>query len=273
MEWYTDQLGRRLELPGPPLRILSLVPSITELLAALRLDEQVVGITRFCVRPPAWRKRKTLVGGTKQLDLRTIAALRPDLILANKEENRREDVEELMKRFPVWVSDVCDLPGALEMIRSVGALTGREGRSAALCRALASRFGALRQAVSGAPALRAAYFIWRKPWMLAGGGTYIDAMMREAGMVNIFGALPRYPELPAADLPLEKGDCLLLSSEPFPFRERHAAELRARFPGLPVLFVDGQLFSWYGSRLMHAPAYFRLLRERMTQLLAAGDNP
>ena len=122
---YVDQLGRQVSVPSHPRKIISLVPSQTELLADLNLEEQVLGITKFCLRPQHWRSTKTIVGGTKQVHFDRIYALQPDLIIANKEENEREMIETLAKQYPVWLSDVKDLPSALDMIVQIGLITGR----------------------------------------------------------------------------------------------------------------------------------------------------
>lgn len=261
---------------SPPRRIVSLVPSQTELLHALGLENEVVGITKFCVHPAAWFQQKKRVGGTKTVHLDNVAALSPDLIIANKEENVREQVEALAAQFPVWVSDVRDLSGALAMIEHVGVLTGKEAEAQALARKIARQFARHRPDAT-LPRPRAAYFIWRKPYMVAGGDTFIDAMLEEAGFENIFAAEPRYPEVSPEKLAERSPDVLLLSSEPYPFQAKHLAEFREICPAAQAVVVDGELFSWYGSRLLSAPAYFRDLRENacldiFQQKFAAGKS-
>lgn len=250
--------------PAPaslPRRIVSLVPSQTELLHALGLEEEVVGITKFCVHPAAWFQGKKRVGGTKTVHLDKVAALHPDLVIANKEENVREQVEALAEHFPVWVSDVHDLPSALSMVEQIGRLTGKAAEAGALAAEVARRF-ALHRPEAVAPRPRAAYLIWRKPYMVAGGDTFIHAMLEEAGFENAFGTEARYPEVSPAWLADCAPDVVLLSSEPYPFQEKHLAEFREICPTAQVAIVDGELFSWYGSRLLLAPAYFRDLREK-----------
>jgi len=258
----TDALGRRLRVDAPPKRIVSLVPSQTELLADLGLDELVAGITRFCVHPEGWRNEKTVVGGTKQLSDDAIEALAPDLVLANKEENTPAMVEALDATAPVYVSDVATLPDALGMIRSVGRLTGTTPRADALASEIDAAFAAL----PAAPPLRVAYLIWRAPYMSVGGDTFIHAMLRRAGFVNAFADQQRYPEVTLQDLGALNLDAVLLASEPFPFdRPRFADEVREALPHTQVQVVDGELFSWYGSRLLQAPSYFTSLRARLTE--------
>jgi ABC-type Fe3+-hydroxamate transport system substrate-binding protein len=277
---YTDQTARTVILPVfPPRRIVSLVPSQTELLHALGLAEEVVSITKFCVHPAEWFKEKKRVGGTKTVNLEKVAALAPDLIIANKEENVREQIEALAARFPVWVSDVRDLRSALDMIGQVGAITNRAAAAHALVQQVEQAFAQHRpEPVLRRP--RAAYFIWRKPYMVAGGDTFIHVMLQEAGFENVFAAENRYPEILPGRLAEYAPDVLLLSSEPYPFAEKHLEEFREICPSAQVVVVDGEMFSWYGSRLLLAPAYFQDLRKNacldiFQQKFAAGNanNP
>ena len=244
--------------PAHPRRIVSLVPSQTELLADLGLDRETVGLTRFCVHPEGWKARKAIVGGTKTVDVARVRALAPDLVIANREENVREQVEAIAAFAPVAVTDVADVGGALAMIRDVGALTARWPAADALAAEIAAGFGALARA---APApVRALYLIWRDPWMSVGGDTFVSDVMARAGWANACADRARYPALTAAEMAGLDPALVLLSSEPFPFRERHVAELRAVLPAADVRLVDGEVFSWYGSRMRHAPAALRAMR-------------
>lgn len=239
-----------------PQSIVSVVPSQTELLHYLGLGDAVTGITRFCVHPEEWFREKKRVGGTKTLHLDAIRLLKPDLVLANREENERSQIEALAREFLVYVSDIADLTDALEMIRTVGRLTGTTGRAEKLVSELEAGFSAL----PAFPRLSAAYLIWREPYMAAGAGTFIHSMMDKAGFDNVFGALTRYPEVTPEMLAGAGPDVVLLSSEPYPFREKHQEEISAICPDARVLLADGELFSWYGSRLLHTPDYFKQLR-------------
>lgn len=238
-----------------PTRIISVVPSQTELLFYLGLNEEVVGITKFCIHPADKFKSVTKIGGTKQLDIDKIKALKPDLIIANKEENERRQLEELMQHFPVWISDIYHLPGAHDMIERVGELVGRKEEALVLSHAINQNFNNLKPGLSP---LRVAYFIWRKPYMVAGHNTFIDAMIQKCGWLNAFD-LQRYPEVDAVALRDCKPDLILLSSEPYPFKEKHVEELQNIVPNAVIKLVDGEMFSWYGSRLLHAPGYFKEL--------------
>lgn len=248
--------GRELVLVQKPVRIVSLVPSQTELLYDLGLDEEVVGITKFCVHPESWFRSKARVGGTKQLHYDKIAALQPDLILANKEENTREIVDTLAKDYPVWVSDIHNLPEAIQMIQEIGVLTGRQQRAAEIVSGITGAFQQLPKAAVPVPV---AYFIWRNPWMTVGNDTFIHHMLQQLGWQNVFGDQARYPEVTLEQLAARKPAKVLLSSEPYPFKEKHIAEIKTVLPQAEVLLVDGEMFSWYGSRLLKAPAYFASL--------------
>ena len=260
MHIYSDQPGRFITLEKTPERIVSIVPSQTELLYDLGLDKEVVGITKFCVRPASWFKTKTRVGGTKQLKMEIIHKLRPDLILANKEENVKEQVEELEKHFPVWISDVKKMQDARYMIQGVGKITGKERKANDLIIQIDNAFSKLE---NQNPKLRTAYFIWRSPYMTAGGDTFIHAMLEAAGFENIFADRLRYPEISLEELSIAHCQLLLLSSEPFPFKQKHINELQPQLPNTKIILVDGEMFSWYGSRLLKAPFYFQKLKQQV----------
>lgn len=234
-------------------RIISLVPSQTELLFDLGLEAEVVGITKFCVHPEQWFRSKPRVGGTKQVSIEKVAALQPTLIIANREENVKEQVEALEAIAPVWVSDVTNIASALEMIGAVGELTGRSAEARSICTEIEV---ALTIPKAHQP-LSAAYLIWNDPIMVAGGDTFISDMMRNAGLRNVFENRDRYPAVTIDELRSISPDVLILSSEPFPFKASHAAIFSAALPGTRVRLADGEMFSWYGSRMRLAGAYLR----------------
>jgi ABC-type Fe3+-hydroxamate transport system substrate-binding protein len=255
-------MNRAVELPHTPKRIISLVPSQTELLFDLGLDEEIIGITKFCIHPPDQVKQKLKIGGTKDLNIKLINELKPDLIIGNKEENEQSQVEELMQNFPVWMSDIADLSGAIDMIRRVGEIVGKSNEAANLIRSVNTGFEQLKQ---GKQNIRVAYLIWRKPYIVAGKGTFIDDMLQKCGLINAFDT-ERYPEVSAEQLIAVQPDVVLLSSEPYPFKEKHIAEFKILLLDARIKLVDGELFSWYGSRLLHAPGYFRDLVKRLNKL-------
>lgn len=248
---FRDHLDRSVVLENPPKRIVSLVPSQTELLFDLGLREEVVGITKFCVHPNEWFRTKQRIGGTKQLHFDKIRDLAPDLIIANKEENNREDIEELIKDFPVWVSDVKTLSDASKLITDIGDLVSQRENAVALLKEFDTQFQKLKSL--RALSQKAIYLIWSNPNMVAGSDTFISSMLKTVGLDNAIKE-ERYPELDSCDY--ETPDLILLSSEPFPFKEKHIEEFRKMFPEADVKIVDGEMFSWYGSRLLKAPDYF-----------------
>ncbi len=261
MPEFVDQLGRKGYLISIPQRIISLVPSQTELLFDLGLEEQVIGITKFCVHPNHWFRTKQRVGGTKTLNIELINKLGPDLIIANKEENVQEQIEELATHFPVWISDVHNLQGALEMMEEVGKITGKSSEATELIQNIRESFFNL-QSKSDQKVLTA-YLIWKDPLMAAGGDTFINDMMLNAGFSNVFAGKDRYPEVTIEEIKNSRCELLLLSTEPFLFKQRHVNELQEKLPGVKVIIVDGQIFSWYGSRLRFAPSYFLELRKEI----------
>jgi ABC-type Fe3+-hydroxamate transport system substrate-binding protein len=258
MAVFTDQTGRSLRLDNIPRRIISLVPSQTELLFDLGLNEEVAGITKFCVHPNEWFHSKTRVGGTKQLKIDTIHGLNPDLLLANKEENVKEQVEELANHYPVWVSDVNDPEDAYEMMRQIGIMTDKTSGSIDIISNIKANFSRLSTPGSR---LSTAFLIWRNPYMTVGGDTFIHSMLEAAGFENIFKHLTRYPEVSIDDLQTAGCQLLLLSSEPFPFKQKHIDELKTHLPQTKIILVDGEMFSWYGSRMLRAAGYFLKIRE------------
>ena len=264
MPWFDtiDALGRTVSLAAPPQRVVSLVPSQTELLADLGLDDEVVGLTRFCVHPAGWKAAKTIVGGTKNVDVERVRGLAPDLVVANKEENVREQVEAVADFCPVYVTDVADVAGAVAMIRAVGALVGRAERAGRIADEVEAGFDALSPTppAPGPPRPGTLYLIWRDPWMAAGGDTIISDVMGRGGWVNALADRDRYPALSDDEVRALDPDVVMLSSEPYPFAEKHLAEVRALVPRARAALVDGEAFSWYGSRLRRTPRHLRALR-------------
>lgn len=222
------------------------------------LDDRVVGITKFCVRPEAWFRSKSRVGGTKQVHLDRLVALEPDLVIANKEENDASDVEAIRAAgIPVWTSDVGTWDDALEMMQLLGELLEVADKAAALNAELEQSLP-----TPSSPVKRAAYAVWNAPLMLAGTDTFIHDIMARLGFDNVVQTT-RYPTFTDPELQAAQPEILLLPSEPFPFAEKHLPALQARFPNTQLLLVDGEMFSWYGSRMRYVREYGERLREEL----------
>ena len=248
---FVDQMGRSVYVPIYPKRIISLVPSQTELLHYFGLEKEVVGITKFCIHPDSWFKSKTRIGGTKQLKIDQIIGLNPDLVIGNKEENTQEDILALEKNgIPVWMSDINSFDESIDMIKNVGELTGKLKVAAELVNSVSYKFDQLGNIGKGRSVL---YFIWDEPSFVVGKSTFIDSMLTKIGFINACNKT-RYPDL--ADLGKVKPDFVFLSSEPFPFKEEHLSKYQEMFPTSIIKIVDGEFFSWYGSRMVDAPTYF-----------------
>jgi ABC-type Fe3+-hydroxamate transport system substrate-binding protein len=254
-----DQMNRIIRLEKTPERIISLVPSQTELLHDLGCEEQVVGITKFCIHPDQWFRSKTRVGGTKTVDFDKIAVLKPDLIIANKEENTQEEVEALCEKYPVYISDITTFEDALEMIEDVGKIVNQPHKAQSITKNI-------RQDLKDLPKLKGKvlYFIWANPYMAVGENTFIGQVLKRLGFENALSDhTARYVELSANEIQQLDADFYFLSSEPFPFKEEHQIALEEIHPA-DTLFVDGEIFSWYGSRMLKMKLYFQKLAKELT---------
>lgn len=252
MPSFQDPTGHSIHITDLPQRIVSLVPSQTELLFDLQLGDRVTGITKFCVHPTEWFRTKTRIGGTKDPHIDRIRALSPDLIIANKEENRKEDIEALQKEFPTYTTDINTVTDALDMIQTIGQLTGTAEKAADII----TRIKQVLPPVITAQAT-AVYLIWKDPYMTVGGDTFIHDMMRYAGLQNLFASEKRYPVTDLEALRTLSPGHILLSSEPYPFKVKHLTLLAKELPQSKISIVDGELFSWYGSRMAKAGDYIR----------------
>lgn len=243
------------------MRIVSLVPSLTEYLWALGLTDEVVGITKFCVHPKEWYENKTRVGGTKQLNISKIKQLEPELIIANKEENTKEAIEQLQKEFEVVLTDILDIEGALEALSTIGKAVDKEQQAQQLIAEIKVRFSQQKGLFKGQTFL---YFIWKDPYFLVGKDTYIHSFLSHFGLKNAC-ALERYPSLEDWKNHVETADkaptYIFLSSEPFPFESKHIEQVQVLFPASQIILIDGEMCSWYGSRMLEAAAYMQQLAQ------------
>lgn len=247
-----------------PKRIVSLVPSQTELLCVLGLEASVVGITKFCVHPYHLKSVKTIVGGTKQVKMDKIAALEPDIIICNKEENTREMVQALAAHYPVWVTNVRSMSDNYRMIEDFGKLFNQRTEARKLLDKTQHAEAEFARYMQHKPWRKAAYFIWKDPWMAAGGDTFINEMLKINHFNNLYEGKGRYPEVELKKIRLDGDpDVVLLSSEPYPFKEEDAFEVGRFTHHAKTVFANGEMFSWYGARLLRAFDYFRQMQERL----------
>jgi ABC-type Fe3+-hydroxamate transport system substrate-binding protein len=252
-------------------RIVSLVPSQTELLYSLGLEEEVIAITKFCIHPHKWFTHKTRIGGTKTIKIDLIKNLHPDLIFANKEENVKEQIEELSLFCDVLISDVNNLNDALAMIKTIGSLTGKYNQALLMANTIELKFQTLINNSFLKRKINTTYLIWKEPCMAAGGNTFINDMMQYCGLKNFYTSDDRYPKINLNDLrnsnsSIETCELILLSSEPFPFKENHIAEIQQQIPSIKIMLTDGEMFSWYGSRLLLAADYFEKFQNEIALL-------
>ena len=261
---FVDQIGVEHAFKTTPKRIVSLVPSQTELLYDLGLEEEIVGITKFCVHPKHLKATKQIVGGTKQVKYDKIKALQPDIIIANKEENTKEIVEELSKICPVWVTNIITIEDNLQMISDFGKLFNKRTEAQKWEDKISFAYHEFQQFIKDKPIRKVAYFIWANPYMVAGKDTFINEMLVLNRFENIYKEKGRYPEIELEKI-RQEGDpeIVFLSSEPFPFKDEHAFEIGRCTHHAKTIFVDGELFSWYGSRILKAFPYFKKLHEKL----------
>lgn len=249
-------MGRKLLLEKPVKRIVSLVPSQTEFLFHLGLDEEVVGLTKFCIHPEhGWRSKKR-VGGTKNVNVEKVRALNPELIIGNKEENLQENIADLEQIAPVWMSDIQSLEDAYDMMLQLGEILDKTAEAEKIVEEIRGRFQNL---VPLHEPHKVLYFIWKNPWMTAGRDTFIHHLLEICGFQNAV-LDSRYP---IHHHVIEGVDLILLSSEPYPFKEKDVFDLKEMYPKAKILLVDGEMFSWYGSRLLKSPQYFQYLLNKI----------
>lgn len=258
--FFTDQLNNTFELNEFPKRIISIVPSQSELMWELGLKDEIIGITKFCIHPKVLHNTITHVGGTKTLNLDKIRALNPDIIIGNKEENDKTQIETLQKEFKVWMSDIYTLSDSLSMIKSLGQLVGKKEQAIKLSNILKNSFLNLKKCNK-----TVLYFIWNTPYMVAGKATFIGNILDQMGLINcISDKDSRYPCLTIETIVELNPEIIFLSTEPFPFNNNHIEELKIKLPNTHIMLVDGELFSWYGSRLTHSVVYLNSLINKIS---------
>ncbi|MEO9887570.1 MAG: helical backbone metal receptor [Balneola sp.] len=229
-------------------KIISLVPSLTELVVDLGLEDRLIGRTRFCIHPEDKVKDIPIIGGTKTPNIEKILSLKPDYIIANHEENRKEDVESLQKEVYVNVTEIDTIEDALSTIL----LLGNDFNVPEKTQHLISDIQYLLDQRPDVNTLSVAYFIWKEPWMVAAKETYIDSILSHYDLTNVFSDLERYPQVSLEDLSTKSPDLILLSSEPYPFKQKHLEEIQKACPDSKIELINGEWFSWYGSGMVKA---------------------
>ena len=245
------------------LKIISLVPSLTELLVDLGLEENIVGVTKFCIHPKNLRKDKVVVGGTKNINLEKIKTLQPNFILCNKEENTKEIVENCRKIATTHVSDICTIKDIIALTVYYGTLFSCEEKALTLTKELQDKIKDFTHFVKNKPTLKVVYFIWKNPWMIAANNTFINHLLELNKLENCYSSENRYPEITLEGLRTKEVDAIFLSSEPFPFKEKDSLDFKNHTENTNIVLVDGEYFSWYGSRLLKAFDYFKELRKSL----------
>ena len=263
---FTDQMNREISVQFPPKRIISLVPSQTEFLYDLGLKNEIIGQTKFCIHPEQMRKQNTIIGGTKNLKLELIAQLKPDLIIGNKEENEQVQIEYLMQHFPVWMSDINTMDDAYEMMQKVAEMVHKTNEAEAIIQQIKTDFNQLKTMVNEHEnSQKIAYFIWRKPYMVAAKNTFINHLIETLNFENVFADnSERYASVTENDIIDKNPSIIFLSSEPYPFKQKHISELQNLLPMAKIILVDGEMFSWYGSRLRFSANYFKELLNQLS---------
>ena len=256
-----DQIGNTHSFETSPKRIISLVPSQTELLYDLGLESKIVGITKFCVHPYHFKSTIKTVGGTKKVHFEKIRLLQPDIIICNKEENTKEIVDELSQICPVWVTNIITIEDNFQMISDFGKLFNCRIEAQKWNDKLAFALNDFKKFIKEKPFKKVAYFIWKDPYMVAGSDNFINELLKLNNFDNVYLNKGRYPEIELSKMILENNpDLVLLSSEPYPFKEENMVEIEKHTQNAKTVLVDGEMFSWHGSRLLKAFEYFKKLQ-------------
>ncbi len=262
----TDQIGKTFSFAEVPKRIVSLVPSQTELLVSLGLEDSIVGLTKFCINPVGFKNTKTIVGGTKTINFDKIAALNPDIIICNKEENTQQIVEELSGICPVWTTDIYTIEDNNQMILDFGKIFDVEENASKIVFEINFAMQDFQTFATKQSLVKVAYFIWKNPYMVAANSTFINEILRLNNFQNSFENLERYPEVQIENIKENDINFILLSSEPYPFKEDDFDDFVQLNEKVKITVVDGEMFSWYGSRLILAFEYFKKLRIELNSL-------
>lgn len=243
-------------------RIISLVPSLTQLVLDLGLKDRLVARTRFCIYPEGLVDDIPIIGGTKNPNIEKIFSLEPDYIIANHEENRKDDIELLQDKVKVVVTEIDTIEEALDTILMLG--EDLEVKSDA--ETLVTNIQDLLSESPKLTPIKAAYFIWKDPWMVAASKTYIDSILSHYDLSNVFSDKERYPQVSLKELSDQEPELILLSSEPYPFKEKHIKEIHKFCPNTQIQLINGEWFSWYGSGMIEAFQELNTWRQELNTL-------
>jgi ABC-type Fe3+-hydroxamate transport system substrate-binding protein len=256
MSIYTDGLYRDIEMKRTPKRVVSLVPSITETLFTFGAGDIVSAVTSFCIEPPEALESKVAVGGTKTVDVDAVKELDPDLVFANAEENREEDIRQLVRSgFKVFVTFPRTVAAAIAMMRQIAEMTGTVDRAEPILQEAQETLTEIRALSLTRPRPRVFCPIWRRPWLTIGSDTYIHDVILNAGGRNLFADRhDRYPKVELDEVARRIPEVILLPNEPYSFREEHKADFaeRTHVPAVRdgrIHVVDGKALCWYGPRI------------------------
>lgn len=252
----------KIQIPENP-KLISLVPSLTHYILDLKLENNLQGITKYCDTATMGHIKAIKLNGTKDPDIAKISKIKPDLILTNKEENRKEDIDLLAKDHLVYVSDVRDFSSMYEMMSDIGFLTQRAEEARSLILKIKNELEPFKKFIAGQTKKRVCYLIWRKPYMSVGSDTFIHYMLNLAGFENIFTKEKRYPKTDFKEIMAKRAEIIMLSSEPFPFRLKHIEELKP----VQAHLVDGRMFSWYGSFMIRSFEYLKALKSEINNTI------
>jgi ABC-type Fe3+-hydroxamate transport system substrate-binding protein len=253
--YYIDAVNEKLEFSCIPNKIICLVPSITSYLHAIGINNEVVGITKFCIHPNIWYQQKQKIGGTKDIQIEKIKLLQPDLVIASKEENVLNQIKAIRDFSQVYTTDITNISSALDTLTQLGKIVGKEKEATTLVQSIEISLSSFKPTAF----FSCIYLIWKKPYYTIGGDTYINDILLKMGLHNLFQSHTRYPEVTIETMIALKPDVILLSSEPYPFKEKHIKELSDYLPNTKIILVDGEIFSWYGNKMLEIKAYYNQL--------------
>lgn len=263
---FFDDLGNELTFEKTPKRIISLVPSLTETLYDLNLEENILGITKSCTHPVHFKHTKTIIGDVKDVEIEKIKDLQPHIVFCNKGENSLETIKKLQEFTQVYVTVVKTIDDSIRLVEKLGLILNRRVDAKLINHKINLKLEDFTQFIKEYDVKKAGYFIGYNPWVAAGDNTFINALLALNKFENIYtNKEDMYPIIEAKKIRLEGDpDFVFFPSHPFAFNDKHIFEMGRFTHHASAVYVDGQMFSWFGSRLIKSFDYFKSLRERIT---------